>query len=224
MDIFEAMERRHSVRSYTDKPIEAEVLNELKKLVVECNKESGLHLQLITNEPTAFTGIMARYGKFSNVSSYLALVGKNDSRLEELCGYYGEKIALKAQQLGLNSCWVGLSYSKGKAKNAVKIGAGEKLALVLALGHGETNGTAHKSKAATEVSNITPTSPDWFRAGVEAALLAPTALNKQKFFFTLNDDGTVTADSGSGAYTKVDLGIAKYHFEVGAQRSIKWTN
>ena len=59
--------------------------------------------------------------------------------------------------------------------------------------------------------------PDWFRAGVEAAMTAPTAINQQKFMLTLMRDGaTVKAAAGLGPYAKMDLGIVKYHFEIGA--------
>ena len=57
--------------------------------------------------------------------------------------------------------------------------------------------------------------PDWFKSGVEAELLAPTAMNQQKFLFSF-DGNRVSAKAGMGFYTKVDLGIVKYHFEVGA--------
>ena len=64
--------------------------------------------------------------------------------------------------------------------------------------------------------------PEWFRRGVQAALLAPTAMNQQKFTFTLQGD-TVSAKAGTGFYSKVDLGIAKYHFEIGAgTENFRW--
>ena len=219
MDLLEAIKSRHSVRSYTDKKIEGETLTQLRQTVDECNQKSGLSIQLCLNEPNAFTGMMARYGKFQNVKNYIALIGKKDNSLEEKCGYYGETIVLKAQQLGLNTCWVAMTYSKGKSAAVVK--PGEKLVIVIALGYGETAGVQHKLKAIEELSSVNSAAPEWFRAGVEAAQLAPTAMNQQKFRFEL-DGNLVKASAGSGFYTKVDLGITKYHFEIGAGES-GWT-
>jgi len=219
MDLLEAIKSRHSVRSYTDKKIEGETLTQLRQTVDECNQKSGLSIQLCLNEPNAFTGMMARYGKFQNVKNYIALIGKKDNSLEEKCGYYGETIVLKAQQLGLNTCWVAMTYSKGKSAAVVK--PGEKLVIVIALGYGETTGVQHKLKAIEELSRVNSAVPEWFSAGVEAAQLAPTAMNQQKFRFEL-DGNLVKASAGSGFYTKVDLGIAKYHFEIGAGES-GWT-
>lgn len=220
MELFEAMKARHSVRSYTDKKIEGEVLNELRRTIDECNRDSGLNIQLCLNEPNAFTGMMARYGKFNNVKNYIALVGKKGDSLDEKCGYYGEKIVLKAQQLELNTCWVAMTYSKGKGKNAITVKPGEKLLMVITVGYGETAGISHKVKPIDELCRINGTMPDWFRHGMEAAQLAPTAMNQQKFRFELDGD-EIKSFAGSGFYTKVDLGIAKYHFEIGAGES-KW--
>ncbi len=213
MDISEAIKERHSVRAYTDKKIEGEVLLALENKIAEINGESGLNVQLVLNEEKAFGGRMARYGKFSGVKNYIAMVGKKGADLSEKVGYYGQKLVLFAQTLGLNTCWVALTYKK--VKTAYKIEEGEKLALVIAIGYGATQGVPHKSKSINAVSNAGEDSPEWFVNGVKAALLAPTATNQQKFFFTLKD-GEVTAKSGLGFYAKVDLGIVKYHFELGS--------
>ena len=213
MELIEAMQNRHSVRQYAETPIEAEVLDALQTEIDACNREGNLHIQLVTGEPRAFQSFMARYGKFSGVQNYIALVGKKSDHLEELCGYYGERLVLKAQQLGLNSCWVAMTYKK--IPGAFQVDTGEKLTVVISLGYGKNQGTAHSSKSAQAVSNVSDTSPDWFRDGVNAALLAPTAMNQQKFTLTYAD-GSVSAKAGRGFYTKIDLGIVKYHFEIGA--------
>lgn len=213
MDLQEAMETRHSVRAYTAQKITGEVKERLQQMLAQCNAESGLHMQLVLEEPKAFDSFMAHYGKFSGVRNYIAMIGQKGDKLDELCGYYGEKMVLYAQQLGLNTCWVGLTYSK--VKDAFQIDDGEKLCCVIAIGYGATQGSSHKSKPAEAVSHVDGTEPQWFCKGVEAALLAPTAMNQQKFQFTLKDN-QVSAKAGRGFYSKVDLGIVKYHFELGA--------
>jgi len=222
MDLLEAVKSRHSVRSYTDKKIEGEALEQLNKTIAECNSDSGLNIQLCLNEPEVFSGFMAKYGKFTNVNNYVALVGKKDARLDEKIGYYGEVVALKAQQLGMNTCWVAMTYNKKKC--SAKINANEKLLMVLSLGYGENSGVLHKSKPIEKVSAVSGDMPDWFKKGMEAVLLAPTAMNQQKFHFVLNGN-KVKATAGSGFYSKVDLGIAKYHFEIGAGKNgWEWNN
>lgn len=220
MNISEAMRERHSVRRYKNQPINAETISALQTEIDVCNRESGLHIQLVTNEPKAFDSFMAHYGKFSGVTNYIALIGEKDSALDEKCGYFGERLVLKAQELGLNTCWVAMTYSK--IKNAFTVGQNEKLCVVIALGYGETQGVPHKSKTISEAAKVEGNMPDWFKNGMEAALLAPTAMNQQKFLFTLNGN-KVSVKAGRGFYTKLDLGIVKYHFEVGAgKENFEW--
>ena len=220
MDLMEAMRQRHSVRQYADTPIAPAVLDALRQEVAACNRGGNLHIQLVTDEPKAFDSFMAHYGKFSGVRNYIALVGPKGDKLDELCGYYGEKLVLKAQQLGLNTCWVAMTYKK--IPGAFTVEKGEKLTVVIALGVGKTQGVAHRAKAAAEVSNMTDASPAWFKAGVDAALLAPTAMNQQKFHFAC-DGKAVEAKPGTGFYTKIDLGIAKCHFEIAAgKENFNW--
>ena len=222
MKLLEAIQKRHSVRSYEERAIEKETGEALAAFIHQCNQESGLHMQLVLNEPKAFSGIMAHYGKFSGVRNYIAIVGKKASDLEEKCGYYGEKVVLKAQQLGLNTCWVAMTYSK--IKSAFQIGSGEKLCLVIAIGYGTTQGNSHKIKQPQEVMQTDGPAPEWFQKGVEAALLAPTAMNQQKFVFSLSGK-TVSAKAGMGFYSKIDLGIVKYHFEIGAgKENFNWAS
>lgn len=221
MNLIEAISTRHSVRNYTDEVIKGEVEKELSLIIDECNKLSGLNIQLCLNEPQAFSGIMAKYGNFKNVSNYIALVGKKTDDLPQLCGYYGEKIVLKATQLGLNTCWVAATYSKHKT--IAKVNDGENLLLVISLGYGVNNGTARKTKTIEQLSRVKGThTPEWFINGMKAVQLAPTAINQQKFIFEL-DGNTVKAISLKGPFSKVDLGIAKCHFEIGANSSSwKW--
>lgn len=159
MDILEVMKSRHSVRQYTDKKIECEKRKVLNEFVKECNAESGMNIQIIYDEPKCFDSIMAHYGKFSGCTNYIAVVGKKSKDLDEKAGYYGEKLVLKAQELGLNTCWVAITRGN------------------------------------------------------------PTAMNQQKFKFTLNGD-QVEAVATGGLYSKIDLGIVKYHFEVASGHKV----
>ena len=220
MTIQEAIEARHSVRAYKDQPLADEVARRLEEEIAVVNQKGNLHVQLIRNEPKAFQGTMAKYGKFRNANNYLVMAGKKAEDLDERIGYYGEHLVLLAQTLGLNTCWVGLSYSK--VPGTYVLDEGEKIACYIAIGYGETQGVGHKIKTVGQVSNVSDATPSWFRKGVEAALLAPTAVNQQKFSFEYvgMKDGRhqVSAKKGFSmiGYTKMDLGIAKYHFEIGA--------
>ena len=213
MDILQVMKERHSVRQYKNQPIKQETKAEIRDLISEINAESGLQMQIFFDEPACFDSFMAHYGKFKNVSNYIAIIGTKEQ--QEKAGYYGEKLVLKCQELGLNTCWVAMTHGKTQAK----IEKGKKLLIVLSLGYGETQGVPHKSKSISELSKADQNT-DWFTKGMEAVCLAPTAMNQQKFMFELKN-GTVTARPLNGFYTKIDLGIAKYHFAAASGHEVK---
>ena len=218
MTELEALRERHSVRKYQDRPLEEGDVKALQEEISKLNHEGNLHMQLVLNERKAFRGFLS-YGSFSNVSDYIMIVGRKSESLEYRAGYYGEKLVLFAQSIGLNTCFVGLTYKK--IDGTFKVGDDEKVVLCVAIGYGEADGyRTHKIKRPDQVSNITPDSPEWFRNGVEAALLAPTAINQQKFYFEYVPDDKVKPVKGSSlaGYTKIDLGIAMYNFEIGAGR------
>ena len=224
MTIHEAIEARHSVRAFKEQPLAEDIVKVLEDEILKLNNEGQLHIQLICNEPKAFQGTLAKYGKFRNANNYLVMAGKKADDLDERIGYYGEQLVLLAQTLGLNTCWVGLSYSK--IPGTYVLNEDEKIACYIAIGYGETQGVGHKIKSVEKVSNASDATPSWFRKGVEAALLAPTAVNQQKFSFEYVGvkDGRhqVRAKKGFSmiGYTQMDLGIAKYHFEIGAGKEI----
>ena len=220
MTIQEAIEARHSVRAYREQPLTEEIVKLLEGKIEELNREGQLHIQLILNEPKAFQGTLAKYGKFRGVNNYIVMAGKKSDDLDERVGFFGEQLVLYAQTLGLNTCWVGLSYSK--VPGTYELEDGEKIACYIAIGYGETQGVSHKIKTVEQVSNVADITHGWFREGVEAALLAPTAVNQQKFSFEYigmsNNRHQVRAKKGFSmiGYTQIDLGIAKCHFEIGA--------
>lgn len=214
MDIDKIIKERHSVRAYTEKDIEQNIIDEINKDIEEYNNIANLHIQFITNEPNAFgKSILAGFGKFKNVKNYIAMIGKKCDNLEEKIGYFGEKLVIKAQGLGLNTCWVGGTYSKKNSKYIV--GEDEKVLCVIAIGYGENNGKERKLKDISAVATSDVEMPDWFLKGVQFALYAPTALNQQRYKIILKDN-KVEIVSKFGFYTKVDLGIIKCHFELGA--------
>ena len=216
MELIEAIRARHSVREYADRPIEHEKIATLRIAVEKADAASGLNIQLVTGEPRAFASKLATYGSFSGVSNYLVMAAPRGAAWEEKVGYYGEGIVLLAQTLGLNTCWVGLTYRK--VPGAFTLGDGETVHCVISLGYGISQGRQHPLRPMEKFYEAGEEVPEWFKAGLEAALLAPTAVNQQKFRFILHEGDRVEAKAlfSMIGYTRLDLGIAKYHFEIGA--------
>ncbi|MBR6164377.1 MAG: nitroreductase [Clostridia bacterium] len=218
MTIMEAIDARHSVRAYLDRPIDRDTRQRLDEFVRECNLASGLDIFIRYGDPDGFDSRLAHYGHFRNVKNYIVLAGKKGPDFEYACGYYGEKIVLFAQQCGLNTCWAALTFNKRKVRELIP--EGETLCMVIALGYGETQGAIRKSRKAEDVAD-SGMEQEWFAKGVIAALKAPTAVNQQKFMFSLKDREPFVRVRGLGSYTKVDLGIAACHFEAASGRKVR---
>ncbi len=216
MSEIEAIKERHSVRNYKALRIEEETVTLIRQKVDEINRESGLHLQYIEDAGKTYNKLLNRTSGLNSAPSVIACVGKESTEdLEEKVGYYGEKLVLYAQTLGLNTCWAGIFSRK---KIPVVIEPGEKLIISIAIGYGENQGQNHSSRPVDQISQTVGERSEWFEKGIEMALLAPTAMNQQKFVIKLNEDETVEFIDKGGFFSKVDLGIVRYHFEVGSGR------
>lgn len=219
MTLLEAIYERHSVRHYIDKPLSGEIIGTLQSKIDQINNGTGLHIQLVTEEPKSFNCFI-NYGQFSGVRNYFVVAGRKSDHLDEDAGYYGEQLVLLAQTLGLNTCWVGVNYSK--IEGTYTLAQDEKIVCYIGLGYGCDKGRKHGRKSVEQVSNCSEASPEWFKSGVEAALQAPTAVNQQKFHIDLLGEsqgkGLVRAQKlfSMIGYTSLDLGIVKCHFEIGA--------
>lgn len=216
LDIMELVRARHSVRSYQERKLSPETAALIRAELDKINEQSGLHIQLMEETEGVFGGLFSRVIGWKHVPCYLALVGQEGPDLEERCGYYGEQLVLFLQSIGLNTCWVGMFKA---AASKAEVCPGEKLVVTIVLGYGTDGGKPRRSKTPEQVSDVREM-PDWFRAGVECALLAPTAINQQKFRISLDGDIPTVTAAGNGPFIKVDLGIVKYHFEIGSGKKL----
>ncbi len=222
MTLEEAVFARHSVRKYSSTPLTQEQVEELHARIAKLNENFALHMQLVLNDDVAFSGRLAHYGSFRNVKNYIAVAGQKtiagcESSFDERVGYATADIVLLAQTLGLNTCVVGLTFKK---TSTIEIDDGEKLELVIAIGHGENQGVQHPMKPVTRIAPDYDTAPDWFKKGIDYVMLAPSALNQFKARFTVDENGRVMAKHRLGYFSKVDLGIFKYFFELGSGKEI----
>ena len=221
MELIDAIRERHSVRKYVSRPLDEGTVRVLKERMGELNEGFGLHIQLVTNEPKAFSTGLFKYGAFSGVENYFVMAA--DKGKEEAVGYCGEMLVLLAQSIGLNTCWVGLTYKKIPGTYVLE--ADEVVHCVIALGYGAGPGVQHPLRPLENFYECSGQAPQWFLQGVEAARLAPTAVNQQKFKFILHPGGLVEAKTlfSLAGYVKVDLGIVKCHFEIAAgKENFEW--
>ena len=216
MSGLDAIKNRHSVRNYEAKKIEADKVEKIRAKIEELNKEGNLHLQFMVDAGKTYNKLFNKVAGLGSAPSVIACVGIDDETLEQRVGYYGEKLVLFIQELGLNTCWAGTFNEKNIG---AEVGDGEKLVISIAVGYGKDKGKPHKSKSPEQVIEAKGDRPYWFNKGVDMALLAPTAINQQKFTIRLNEDESVDFVDKGGIFSQVDLGIVRCHFEIGAEKS-----
>lgn len=217
----ETIQERHSVREYDGKPLSRAEFDALGAVVEEFVRESGLDIQLVGDNPEVFN-VIARFGLIRGCRTHVAFVvddGKaRGVAVDEAIGYWGQKIVLAAQDMGFNTCWCALCSRK---KSRAVVAPGKKIRLIIAVGHGKTQGFSRKTKSVEALSSVEcAKAPAWFAAAMEAAQLAPTAMNNQNFKITLLSDGkTVRIDAPKSGLNVIDEGIVRCNFEIAANEA-----
>ena len=216
MSYIDAIKNRHSVRNYRADSVEDKKIEKIEELITDLNKEGNLHFQFIKDAGKTYNRLLNKAMGLASAPSVIACVGTDDETLEQRVGYFGEKLVLFIQELGLNTCWVGTFNQKNIG---AEVKDNERLVISIAVGYGKDKGKPHKSKSPEQVMEAKGDRPYWFNKGVDMALLAPTAINQQKFLIRLNDDESVDFVDKGGIFSQVDLGIVRCHFEIGAEKS-----
>jgi hypothetical protein len=233
---FEQIPLRHSRREYVVTPVGPDLLSALERCSAALSPiSSGVRPVVVRRlKRDIFVGVVGSYGKVRGASSALILIGeKGLPGIEQRVGYVGEALILEATRLGLSTCWVGGFFSNARTMEHVELSQGERVYAVSPLGFTpETKSAEEKmmrniarSHSRKPLEVIAPglkadVWPAWALAGLEAASLAPSAMNRQPWRFRL-DGEVVTAGVKRGIDTPkvskwLDCGIAMLHFELGA--------
>ena len=233
MTPFEAMKSRVSCRAYASKPVEEEKISELKGLVDQMNQESGLSMQFYGSNGK--TELKLNGAMFTGpVYWYAVLVGGDDPESAEKIGYYGEKLVMRATELGLGTCWVGGTYDKDSIR--AQLLSDQKVWDVIPIGY-PLDKVPFKQKMIRERIRSKNTSlkdffesdvpfeqiPKWIRICGQAVLDGPSAVNGQPIRCIYRKDDTHTGRielqvcKANHGFEYNDLGIAKYQFEYAAK-------
>lgn len=233
---YEAIQSRHSSRSYVARPLGEDTVKHLSAFAGELNSSvSGARVVLVNHDPDdIFKGIIGSYGKIKNPPAYVAFIGDiQDPNVNEKIGYLGEAFILEATSMGLATCWVGGFFKPEAVKRQIEMTAGEKAFAVSPVGwaiaayddEGEpklTPAVSHKRKSLEKLYRGLPENlwPDWVKSALEAARLAPSAVNRQPWRFLVEEGAiTISVDGlyfSMGISKRLDCGIAMLHLEVGA--------
>ncbi len=231
----EAIEVRRSRRSFDGEPVSADALAELERVAAEFRPWDDARVHVL-REPAVdvFRGIVGSYGKITGAPSVLVFVVSapgNGPAMRHL-GYLGEAAVLEATALGLGTCWVTGFFNPRKAASLVDLQPAERVVGVSPVGHplGSASQTervmagiaaAHNRKPLDEIAPGHAEWPEWARAAVSAARIAPSATNRQPWRFALEGNDLVlfrnTRYDMPRLSARLDVGIASLHVELGAR-------
>lgn len=234
-----AIKKRRSRRHFDlNRPIEPETLAALDALCKQFRPFPHARSRLVTESRKGiFKGIVGSYGKIKGAPAFIAFIGDmNSPFVQEEVGYTGEGIILEATALGLNTCWVAGFFRPESVASLIDIGSKERILSVTPVGYARKFesleeklmtgfGRTHKRlPVAKLVSGLEKEEmPDWAKASLEAARLAPSAVNRQPWGFNVEDDGITVFVRTSGpefnVSKRLDCGIAMLHIEVAALSS-----
>jgi nitroreductase len=195
---------------------------------------------VLVNQATdeIFKGAIGNLGKIKGAPAFIAFVGNiDDPNIQEKVGYLGEGVILEATASNLATCWVGGFFRPEIASLLPGAGKKERVLVVTPIGYTREGlsfeekimagfGRNHQRKPLAElVSGLEETNwPGGVKKALEAARLAPSAVNRQPWRFEVQADNiTVAVDNLNDSYNiskRLDCGIAMLHIEVAALDSM----
>ena len=231
-----AITGRRSRRHFDiNRPIEPETLIALDTLCKQFRPFPHARSRLVTKlGKGVFKGIAGSYGKIKDAPAFVAFIGDmNSPFVQEEVGYTGQGIILEATALGLNTCWVAGFFRPESVASLIEIGSKERVLAVTPVGYGRRFesleeklmtgfGRTHRRVPISRlISSLTQDSlPEWIKASIQAARLAPSAVNRQPWGFDVQDGSITVYVRTSGpefnVSKRLDCGIAMLHIEVAA--------
>lgn len=232
---FSVITTRTARRIFNGIPVAPDSLSHLNMVCTEFKPFPHARAVLVTASPKRlFKGVVGPYGKITGAPAFIAFIGNMDSpNVQEEVGYMGEGIILEAEALNLATCWVGGFFRQGVVTSLIEISESEKVLGVTPVGYAIEHrsleerlmtgfGWTHRRKPLSElVTGIKEAEwPEWMKAAVEAARLAPSAVNRQPWIFNIEPDSiTVSVNKPGMEFNiakRLDCGIAMLHIELAA--------
>jgi nitroreductase len=228
---YPAIYSRRSRRSYNPQPIDPKLLNSINDFCQNFRPFNDARAVLVLQQvDKGFMGIIGPSG----APAFIAFIGNvNDNHIQEKIGYMGEAVVLEATSLGLSTCWVGGFLRKNMIEELVDADSVEEVFGLTPIGYAKERtsvkesimtgfGWTHSRKPLSKLVSGLPEKdwPGWTRGAIEAARLAPSAMNRQPWKFNIERDSITisTNETGHGfnSSKRLDCGIAMLHIEVAA--------
>lgn len=228
--ILEVIKSRHSVRTYSNNPIDESILEKIQTYIDSVTNPFNKKIQIKLLKPDGYHNEkLGTYGVIKNPSYFLAAYCEDKPLTLEALGYTFEKVILYCTSLGLGTVWLGGTFNKGKFAKAVELKDGYVLPVVSPVGYeggrrspiGFLIGNNHNKRDSFSLlfhkddfyTPLTKKDAGIYSDALEAVRLAPSSLNCQPWRVVLNDDGLHFYSTKTKDINKIDIGIALCHLD-----------
>ncbi len=232
--LHQAIGERHSRRKYREKSVENKKAEKLSELTGKINSNiKSVRIEFFNQKnENIFKGIIGAYGKISGAPAYAVFIGDHDDEhVNEKLGYAGELFILEATALGLNTCWVSGMFNPTTAAGEVELSSSEKIMAVTPIGYAEETKAiseklmsafagSHKRKYLEQIciDHVNQKWPVTIKSGLNAARLAPSAVNRQPWRFKIKEGSLAILTVKAKPAWRLDCGIAMAHLELGCRK------
>ncbi len=226
---------RRSRRRFDSTELDSSLLAHLQTICSEFRPFPEARAELVTQSPDRILkGAIGPYGKVKGAPALIAFIGDmDDPYIQEKVGYLGEGIILEATAMDLATCWVAGFFRPKVAASVIGTAKNERVLSVTPVGHAVEDlsleerimtgfGRNHQRKPLAElVTGLDQTELlHWMKSALEAARLAPSAINRQPWRFHV-EPNSITVSVNNPRFTfgiskRLDCGIAMLHIEVAA--------
>jgi nitroreductase len=235
MTIIETIQKRRSVRTYTGEPLSKDHHSQIKEYISQLQtpfgKKARIELVGIQSNDTPIK--LGTYGFIKGACDFLALIYEEAPFAGTAAGYMFEEAVLFCTGLGLGTCWLGGTFSRGNFKKQIQLHKKEKLKIVSPVGYSsdrksflekylvnaDKNHTSRKPFGELFFDKsfdnpLTETNANTYFTPLEMVRLAPSASNKQEWRVLLDDKGLHFYKKHYLTFDSIDIGIALCHFEL----------
>jgi nitroreductase len=141
MDVFEAIERRRSIREYEATPVPQEKLErilEAARLAPSARNVQPRHFILVTNEERKRALSAGMFAGFLKQAPVVIVACGDEKKSPE---WYAVDVAIAVENMvlaatgeGLGTCWIG-SFDEAKVRDVLKIPKNLRVVVLLAIGY-----------------------------------------------------------------------------------------
>lgn len=138
--ITEIIRKRHSCRTYSTKPVEKDLKDQLERFLVDSpagpfGTRTRFELITATDEGRDALKGLGTYGFIKDPAGFILGAVKQSLRDLEDFGYAMERNILYATDLGLGTCWLGGSFTRSTFAERISTCDDETVPAVAAVGH-----------------------------------------------------------------------------------------